>query len=244
MGTVSDDEDYGDLFISRNVKMKIECISNPAFIRISSGLCVRYKAQTDNNSGWIHSLFWAGLMGGVVILSAINEVEALGIVQKWNYDWNCQGQGFSGALRMLNPPKSLHFNCSLLSSCENTAVSWKNECFQSWRARTMPSNPHLQILLYPCCEGKFRFLWNKSSCWPWSPKDSCVTSWGFGRSVTRGWLHLSLCPWRCRCLTLAQLPDAELTCSLPRERQGCLGKRKKKPQTVRIWRVLSVNASV
>lgn len=35
---------------------------------------------------------------------------------------------------------------------------------------------------------------------------------------------------------------AELTCCLPREHKGCLAKRKK--NTVGIWCVLSVNASV
>lgn len=90
MGTVTDAEDHGDLFISRNVKRKIECFSIPAFIKIDSGLClgfcVSYRTQPNNNSGFIHSLFWAGLMRGVVILSAINELEALGEVQRENYD--------------------------------------------------------------------------------------------------------------------------------------------------------------
>lgn len=49
MGTVSDAEDYSDLFISTNVKMKIECFSTPAFIRIDSGLCLGLcKVQHPN----------------------------------------------------------------------------------------------------------------------------------------------------------------------------------------------------
>lgn len=49
MGTVSDAEDYGDLFVSRNVKVKIECFSTPAFIKVDFKtvlVCVRYKTQT------------------------------------------------------------------------------------------------------------------------------------------------------------------------------------------------------
>lgn len=129
-------------------------------------------------------------------------------------------------LRVLNPPKSLHFNWSLLSSCENTAVSWKNESLQNWRSRrAVSSNPHLQILPYPCCEDKFRFLWHKRWCWPLSPKDTCVTSWAFGAGLTEGWLLL-------RCTLALPVPDAcgaawrELTCCLARKRQGCLAKRK------------------
>lgn len=116
-------------------------------------VCVRYKTQTDKNSGLIHPLCcFRQVYGGVVILSTINEVEALGLFKDKIMTEIARGQDFSDAdfLRLLNPPKSLHFNWSLLSSCENTAVSWKNQCLQNWRSRrTVSSNP--QILPKCCC---------------------------------------------------------------------------------------------
>lgn len=40
MGTVSDTDDYGELSITRNVKITIECFYAPVFIEIYSGLCI------------------------------------------------------------------------------------------------------------------------------------------------------------------------------------------------------------
>lgn len=46
---------------------------------------------------FIHCAALGRFNGGVVILSATSEVRALEVVQRQNYDWNWQGQGFPDA---------------------------------------------------------------------------------------------------------------------------------------------------
>lgn len=51
MGTVSDTEDYSELSITRNVKIKIELFSTSAFIGLIQDyflVCVMQPTQTDN----------------------------------------------------------------------------------------------------------------------------------------------------------------------------------------------------
>lgn len=128
-------------------------------------VCVRYKTHRDKNSGLIHPLCcFSQVYGGCCNFKYYQWSRSSRVVQRQNYDWNCQGSRFLW--------------CWLFKTVESTKVSsfqleFAQQLWKYSRQLEKSVSPELEVkknclqthkfcLSVAVAEDEVRFLWNKS----------------------------------------------------------------------------------
>lgn len=90
--SVSDTEDYGEIFITRNVRIKIECFSAPTSMEIDPSLSLGMRLFIYL---FIHCAALCRFNGDSPVHCCWSPVSSG--IQRRNHNWICQGQQFSNS---------------------------------------------------------------------------------------------------------------------------------------------------